>query len=332
MINLNIYGYKILIDSSHPEIDARLKLEFDYFIQKQTTDFDLKITFEINTELSTHKYIPVNLKPTFQRSNSITYDFQNIRWNDYYGVVLSRFELLNRYAHFIGKDINKLYEVIFLFILSRSGKYLDFTGKHKIHAFSFSKNGKAVICMQPMRGGKSTLLCEILQKREVSIISDDTPLITTDGKLLPFPLRMSLEKLPTNLNLNEKDYFMLKREFYKPKYSISLKVFNRPISKLEDNFILIEAKRSSYEHPVVTRNNSFTTFCYLFKHMIIGIGLPIIFEYFWEKGISDFLIKIKIFLSRLFLAIKIAFTKECYTVYLSNNVQENAETICSLLD
>jgi len=332
MIYLNIYDFKILIKSSHPAIDARIKLEFDFFIKDHFSVQDLTITFEFKSNFSVSEILPINLTPTFQRNNSITYDTQDVRWNDYYGFVLSHFELKKKQAHFIGKDLDKLYEVIFLFILSRSGKKLDLDGKHKIHAFSFAKNNKALVCMQPMRGGKSTLLSEILQKWDVSIISDDTPIVNHNGELIPFPLRMSLENLPTDLDLDVKDYFLLKREFYKPKFSMSLKVFNRKIASQISDFILIEAKRSTFTSPQVIKNGPFTTFKYLFKHMVIGIGLPIIFEYFWENGFYDFIIKCKIFLSRLTLAIKLSFSRESYTIYLCDDVQKNAQEIVNLLD
>jgi len=330
MIFLNIYNYKIFIESSHPQIDHRLNLEFDYFLSPIEDNFQLKIKYNLQDTLASD-LIPKNLKPTFQRSNSITYDSNGIRWNNYYGKVISKFIAMESYCEFYGTDLDKLYEVIYLFILSRSGKFLDLNGLHKIHAFAFSKGNKAIVCMQPMRGGKSTLLTEILKEKDVSVISDDTPLFNLSGEILPFPLRMSLENLPRHLNLNQSDYFVLKREFFKSKYSIAIKSFNRPICPKANNYILIEAKRSTYENPILIRNSFLKKWQSLMVHLVIGFGLPIIFEYFWEAGITDFFRKSKIFLSRLYLATKLSLSKESYTLYLSEDSTKNAALILDLM-
>ena len=46
-----------------------------------------------------------------------------------------------------------------------------------------SKNGRSVIAMLPMKGGKTTLFSNLIKDKDVEIISDDTPIVTSDGHI-----------------------------------------------------------------------------------------------------------------------------------------------------
>lgn len=332
MILLNIQGLFIQFDSKEENLLSRIRCDFEYFIiDKYSYGSLLKITAEHTPEIPL-QLIPKNLKPLFQRHNSITYEENGKRYNDYYGSVLSIFESKKNAAMVYGKDLDKLYEVVYLFILSIAGKYGDLNGLHRIHAFSVVKNFSGLICMQPMRGGKSTLFSELLlNHKNIEIVSDDTPLLNTKGELLPFPLRISLDKIPEQLNLNSNEYYLMKREFYKEKYSISLKAFQKPIAKKCDYFIFIEAHRSTYEFPYAVKMSPLRLFKRLFHHMVIGIGIPIIFEYFWETGSEDFIRKTIIFLRRFYVALKLAISHKGYDVYLTNDTKLNAEFILKMI-
>jgi hypothetical protein len=330
MILLNIQGLFVEINSEESLL-SRIRCDFEYFIaEKYTQGPLLKVSAEFTSKIPLN-IIPKNLKPLFQRHNSITYEENGKRYNDYYGSVLSVFEAKKSEAVIYGSDIDKLYEVLYLFILSRSGKHGDLTGTHRIHAFAVVKNYAGIICMQPMRGGKSTLFTELLLNQNVEIVSDDTPIINTSGDLIPFPLRVSLDAIPPQLNLNENEYYLMKREFYKAKYSISLKAFKKPIAQKCNYFIFTEAHRSTYDFPYVKRMSPLRLFKSLFKHMVVGVGLPIIFEYFWESGKEDFLRKTIIFFKRLTLALRLSFSHKGYDVYLTADSKKNAEVILNLI-
>ncbi|MDD4975251.1 MAG: hypothetical protein PHY93_12910 [Bacteriovorax sp.] len=333
MILLNILGFRLKLSSNDDNILSRIKMDFEYFLDDSIKNFNniqLTVQAEVVPVISP-TIIPKNLKPLFQRQNSITYEQNGIRYNDYYGAVTSVFNATKGEALVIGIDLEKLYEVTYLLILSRSGKFLDLAGMHKIHAFSVVQNGKGIVCMQPMRGGKSTLFTKILLNYDVEIGSDDTPLINQDGVLLPFPLRVSLDTIPENLSLTEKDFYLMKREFFKAKFSLSLRKFEKKISTECSQFVFVEAHRSTFDDPQIVKMSRLRLFQRLFHHMVIGFGLPIIFEYFWESGRKDFFIKTKIFMKRFTLALKLTFTKDGYDFYLCNDSQKNAEAILKLI-
>lgn len=324
----------MVLTSNDEFILSCIKQDFEHFLT-ETDEFDSlpHLTIHANIlESIPQSFIPKNLKPLYQRQNSITYEKHGIRYNDYYGTVYSKLNSKKDEAFIVGVDLSKLYEVTYLLILSRSGKFLDLKGRHKIHAFSIIKEGKGLVCMQPMRGGKSTLFTKILLNYEVEIGSDDSPLIDQSGALFPFPLRVSLDTIPENMSLSDKDYYFMKREFYKGKFSLSLKKFNRPISKKCSHFIIVEAHRSTFDQPQIVKMSRFRLLRRLFHHMVIGFGLPIIFEYFWESGWKDFFVKTEIFLKRFILALKLTLTKDGYDFYLCSDSKKNAEVILKLME
>lgn len=331
MIFLTIQGLSIEVSSNSDELLRRLSCDFEHFLSdKKSYSPRLKIQADLVEKIPLN-IIPKNLKPLFQRHNSITYEENGIRYNDYYGSVVSLFEAKTNTAQLSGTDFDKLYEVTYLLILSRSGKHGDLTGTHKVHAFAIVKNFTGLVCMQPMRGGKSTLFTELLLNHEVEVISDDTPLISTRGELLPFPLRVSLDKIPEGIQISTSDFYLMKREFFKDKYSISMRAFHRPIAQKTNYFHFVEAHRSTYDSPYIKKMSSLKLFKSLFKHMVIGVGLPIIFEYFWESGREDFFRKTVIFLRRFILALRLSLSHRGYDLYLTSDPQKNAEALLKLL-
>ena len=67
--------------------------------------------------------------------------------------------------------------------------------------------------------------------------------------------------------------------------------------------------------------------CHLFVHLVIGLGLPMVLEYFWEKGFRDFLCKSKIFFSRFSAAFFLALRAKNYIIYLGNDIEHNVKSI-----
>ena len=64
---------------------------------------------------------------------------------------------------------------------------------HRIHALGISHNDEGILCILPQGGGKTTLGLSLLKKYDdVKLLSDDTVLISRDGMLIPFPVRIGL--------------------------------------------------------------------------------------------------------------------------------------------
>lgn len=273
-----------------------------------------------------------NMVATMQTLNSVCYDNDGIRYCDYYGDVLVILDTRTNVAKMYSENISKVHEISYLLILSRVGKLMDLNGLHKLHAFSVSYKDLAIVCMMPMKGGKSTLLMQFLKDERFKIISDDIPLVNLVGEILPFPIKIGLSDLPGNLDVvnPEVNFYTMDRAHYGKKQLLCLNGLPGRVESTERKFkkvILIEAFRYNSKTSILKDADIFSTGKGLFKHGIIGFGLPMVIEYFWEKGFIDFLRKTKIFFLRLLAFSSLMIRAKKMKLFLGKNPQEASEVI-----
>ena len=300
---LNFYGFPVFIESCNEQILTLI--EKDFFIFKGPPIANhLKDSFTLKI---IDKNAPENLIPeiqsTMQTQTSLSYDLNGIRYNDYYGELTSKINFDKNEATLYSSNIKKLHEVSYLIILSRVGKKLDLMGFHKLHAFAIAMDDIAVVCMMPTKGGKSTLLLELLKDPRIKMISDDIPLINRHGNVFSFPIKIGLESYNNEIPVEnpQENIYQMHRTQYGTKTLISVRGLKNKIIFPNQSFkkvILIEAFRINSSHSYLGLLSWKQTFRGLFKHGVIGIGLPMVLEYFWESGFKDFLVKTFIFFSR----------------------------------
>ena len=141
------------------------------------------------------------------------------------------------------------------------------------------------------------------------MISDDIPLVNIKGEILPFPIKIGLSERANNLKIKnpEINLYQMDRGQYGIKNLLCLDGIPDRVedqNKIFKRVILIEAFRMNSPNSILKDSLLPLSFLGLFKHGIIGFGLPMVIEYFWENGIGDFITKTKIFLKR-FLAFSI---------------------------
>ena len=336
-ICFNFLGSYVLVESEWSALLNLLVKDFYVFNCdenhfKEDNLFQLKI---IQAE-APEDLIP-EIQTNMQTLSSLSYDLNKIRYNDYYGELTSQINFSKNEAVLYSQDLNKMHEVAYLIILSRVGKKLDLMGFHKLHALAISFKGAAVICMMPMKGGKSTLLMELLKDPRVKMISDDIPIVDRLGRVRPFPLKIGLDSLPGNLEITnpEENIYEMKRAHYGVKKLISVKGLGNKVERLDKVFekvILIEAFRVNSNHSYLNTAPWFKTFRGLFKHGIIGFGLPMVIEYFWEYGLYDFFVKTFIFLSRFFSFFILSFKATNLRLHLGKKPEKAAKEILYFLE
>ncbi len=289
-----------------------------------------------STPLSSAKYnillelseIPAGIMPRlFSKKisqNSITYDDGSVRWNDYFGKALTYLDYQTGHAIIYSPSIDFIHELAYLMILSLSGKAMDQQGLHKIHACGISYADKNIIVSLPSKGGKTTLFLELCKQPDVKLISDDTPVIDSQGSIHPFPLRVGVEVIPDWIA--KKDFPVFKREKFSDKFLIPLQDLNRSIYSPSNNpNLFIIGLRSSGDYPQIYRATSLQAFKALFEHMIIGIGLPMVVEYFVKNDLKDWIVLFKIFCKRTFAAIAFWRKSRVYFFIMSSDPKANAE-------
>ncbi len=319
---ININGYEITILNLNSDLSQKLKKDFSYYLKSK---FGVKKKLNILIK-DQEILIPKNLISSHQSQNSITYDQGEIRYNDYYGKAVTLFDYKTETCEIFSLSNEMLHELIYIIILSRSGRFMDLNGLHKVHACGVTIKNKNLLLMMDSKGGKTSTFLELLRDDDAGIISDDSPVINRAGGVRSFPLRLGVEsdegliaKFPY---LKEDMFYDFQREHYARKKLISLSDFRNKVSVCDEN-ILIQGFRSSYRNPVIKKVSKLKMLKYLFRNMIVGLGLPMIIEYFLRMSLKDAFENTTILISRTTAAINLLRSSDTYEIYLSNNIVEN---------
>ncbi len=212
---------------------------------------------------------------------------------------------------------------------------MDLNGLHKIHAMGVQLFDTNLVMVAPSKGGKSTLFMKLLSHPSCQIISDDTPVIDRHGLLHPFPLRLGLEadsKIPSHIDQSQS--YKLERRRFGVKTLIPLSGLGRPIatSLEEKRTILIVGKRTNSKTPRLIKIGYIRMLPHIFISMIVGLGLPMILEYFLESGIRDIFKRVKIILSRTQAAIMLMLKSEKFIFEMSNDLDANEKLLFNTLN
>ncbi len=130
-----------------------------------------------------------------------------------------------------------------IFFCSRaSAKALDQRGLHRLHALGVEVNGRAVLVLLPMGGGKSTLALHLLSLPGVRLLSDDSPWIDRTGRALAYPLRIGL--LPgSEQSIPAQHRRMIQRMEFGPKHLVNFSYFqDRVCGEAEPGVVFIGAR------------------------------------------------------------------------------------------
>ena len=82
---------------------------------------------------------------------------------------------------------------------------------------------------------------------------------------------------------------------------------------------------------VIQKSPKWVLFKELIKFQVIGLGLPMILEYFWQLGFVDFIRKAFIAFSRLWSSLRLLWRSKTYTVYLGTDPKKNVEMINQII-
>ncbi|MBY0517936.1 MAG: hypothetical protein K2P81_13585 [Bacteriovoracaceae bacterium] len=330
-VDINIYGSTIRVQSKQASTLKMLEIEFKYFLTPSISKPDFIITLH-------HTSAPSGIIPRIPANkisqNSLTYDDGAVRWNDYFGKALSIYDYRKNEGIIYSNDSDLIHEIAYLMILSLTGKDLDSRGFHKVHACSFRYRSQDVIVMLPSKGGKTTLFLEIAKLPGVSLISDDTPLIDSNGRVHPFPLRLGVDHLPSELEEKKSQFSLFKRQQFTDKWLIPLDQLPSPIAENtpSSKAILILAQRWSSPESHLSTMDALRTFRALSEHMVIGIGLPMILEYFIRSTPSDWLKLFSIALKRVWSAIRLWQNSSHYLFTMGTSPKQNALSLLQFLE
>ncbi len=333
-IRFNFFNVHVFIQSSEDSITSCLAKDFSIFESQQEIEKP-DVELKINKVSPPFELIPRQVA-SMQTNNSLCYDTKDCRYCDYYGEALVIDHHRAGRGELYGTKSEKLHEIAYLYILSKVGKKLDLMGLHKVHAFGVAYKETAVVCMMPMKGGKSTLLLEFLKDSDYKIISDDIPLVNFKGEVMPFPIKIGMNHPFSVGNIKEDSefFYTMDRGVYGIKHLLSLKAISErivPINARFNKIVLINAQRFRGHESSLIKISKTKMLKNLFKHGVIGFGLPMVVEYFWQFGIKDFMVKTLIFMKRLLAFSVLSAKSKNYTLHLGTSPSAACAEISKLV-
>lgn len=307
----------------------KLREEFHFFLQDELTF--AKTTVEVI--LGARPWMP-SLVATKILEHVTVYRSGPTQYMDYGGKALTLWDHQEETIRIYSEDPDRLYELAFLSIHSILGQELEKRGLCRVHAVAISLNHQNALIMLPSKGGKSTLLAELISNPEVRIISDDMPLVDARGSLHPFPSKISLSVKPLEGVLSKLQWTEFKRTHFPPKWTAGLSQLNERIerqSHLQPNLIFAGFRLSSGES-FIESVPKWKLIKPMFEHMIMGIGLPQVLEMFLNFDLTDIPKLFHHGVLRITAALSLVLKAKCYFIYMGPDISANAKLISDKLN
>lgn len=328
-IYFDFHGSTIRVQSKDLPSLAMLEREFSYFLRPklETTQFILELVSEAP---------PAGLIPPIPAArispNALTYLDGERQWNDFGGEALSSWDFALHQGVVFSAHPDRLHEVAYLLILSLTGKDMDRRGLHKVHACAFRYRQRDVLVMLPSGGGKSTLFIEIARLPGVELLSDDTPLVDAAGRVHPFPSRLGITRLPEHLG-KESDFPLFRRHQHGDKFLIPLDQLGAPLAHgVGNSVVLIFGQRWPSAGSFLRRLTPLQTLRGLTEHMVVGVGLPMVVEFFVRHTWRDWGVLIGIAWRRSRAALRLSQRGAAYEFIMGQDPAANARSLLAFLE
>jgi hypothetical protein len=177
-----------------------------------------------------------------------------------------------------GPDRDLLLEKTYLLLMSRLGALLDDRGLHRVHAMGVVVGGRAVLCLLPMGGGKTTLALSLMEAPGVTLLSEEVPLVSHDGRLHAFPIRLGLAG-PPPANVPPELVRPFRRSRHGPKTLVDARLFAGRIAPSADPGLLLVGRRNARPGPAARPLATAAAMRALVPSCLLGRQLPELREY-----------------------------------------------------
>ena len=174
----NVHGFRFSVQGDAEAALDGIREDFRYFSSVPGSE-PVETTVELLRERPPFDAAPPGDAVIYTPRN-VVYRGHGKRYIDYHGRALGILDEAASSLKLYSEDTELLYEAAYLFLLSRIGQGLDLLGLHRLHALGVEVNGRAVLVLLPMGGGKSTLALHLMNLPGVRLLSDDSPWIDQD--------------------------------------------------------------------------------------------------------------------------------------------------------
>lgn len=226
-----------------------------------------------------------------------------------------------------GNDLDLIYEIAFVALLSTIGEKLDFMGFHRIHALALQVNNKTAVLVLPQGGGKSALAALCLERYPDSKIFADEITLIKNGIIYPFPMRGALRpQVFRSLGLALEGR-IFNRSHFQSKLTYAIPETRVP-GPAKPDYLL--AGQINLGNPRISSANRLLGIGSLLHSMVIGIGVPQMREYLVRT--ATLLRLPKLALHRFKAAIQVTAEVPIFKFDVSADAFKNLEVLMTFLD
>lgn len=328
----SVYGYRFELTGTCEFARAGLGEDFRFFVARADDPWPAAGHVEISTEDGVPDYggLPVSDAVIYTPRN-VVYRDGSRRIIDYGGRALGTYDAAAGRFRVVGEDPHLVYEATYLFLLSQIGQALDRRGLHRLHALAMSRRGRSILVLLPMGGGKSTLGAALLKHTDLSILSDDSPLIDRGGNALAFPLRLGLLEGHAE-DVPDEHKRLVRRMEFGPKYLVNYSSFGDRVVGRSAPGLLLLGRRTLARQGRIEPASYRSTMSGLVPNMIVGLGLFQGLEYVLERSSRELAGKTGLAWSRLRNAHALTRRSSRWLFHMGRDAEANARIVMELAE
>jgi hypothetical protein len=317
-----VYGYRFRVHGSSPRAIDGICRDFAYF---RTEPRGGEVPIEVVEQPPAYAGLPVCPASVYTPRN-VVYRSGSKSYVDYHGKALGTHDLKTGGFRIESADPNLLYEASYLFLLSQASAYLDGHGMHRVHALCASLNGRAILMLAPMGGGKSTLGAHLLRYPELKLMSDDSPYVDARGRVFAFPLHLGLLAGAEHQAPEDKRRLIQRMEFG-PKVLVDYDWFAHRVCAEAEPGIVLLGSRTLSEVCCIEQASLADGLRAMISNSVVGLGLYHGLEFILERSALELLGKFRVAGSRFANCLELLRRSEVRHVRLGRNPEANAAAV-----
>jgi hypothetical protein len=327
VISFSFYGFRVTVKCDDYGTLEDVQRDFSYFSNPPGEESAL---LEVISENAPYGNFP-RIKATLQTPRNIVYRNGDVSYVDYFGRAMMISQRKEKTYRIYCTDRDLAHEIAFLTILSQVGQHLDSIGLHRVHALGIEVDGRAVLILLPMSGGKTTLALRILGSEGIKLLSEDSPLISRSGEVFPFPLRIGVRVGEEPSEIPSKYLRTVKRMEFDPKTIIDIEYFREKIGEPCPIGSILLGERWLVGHSSIRLENRRSAIKSFIKNSVVGLGLYQGVEFLLERTPLEILAKASLALSRFRNSLEVIRRSQVYRFAIGPDVEQNVEVLIKFI-
>lgn len=326
-VSFGFHGLNVELRSADRETVEGIRRDFSYFEAAPATP---QVSIEVFDTKPDFASLP-DLNASIYTLSYVCYRGKDEIFTDYHGQALRVSDLQQKNYRIFSESADLRHEVSYLTVLSVVGQFLDSRHIHRVHALGISVNERAVLILLPEKGGKTTLALCLLKSGRVRLLSEDSPLITRKGEVLPFPLRLGI--LPGG-ELDIPVEYLHPVNFMRvgTKILVDVSYYSDRIgSPCPPGVILLGERALGCESRIEPARRLDASKEFI-KNSVVGLGLHQGLEYLLGRSVWETLGKSKLAFSRLYNSLKVLRRSKVYRYIIGHDTERNHQVLMDFLD